>query len=280
MNRVAILGLGLIGGSLALAIRKALPDCAVVGVDFDSTLRSPTAASAAHELVNAADAAALRAAVAGADLAVLCMPVRGIESSLGDVLELARTVTDCGSTKRTVVRAAALSPRRARFVPGHPMAGARDSGIDQARADLFEGRRWILCPDGAAADALGEVESLVRRIGALPVVMSPEQHDQAVAWTSHAPQILASLLWTAAERNGALEAAGPGFESATRVAGGPERMWSDILETNADYVADALAILGGNLVALAERLRHTPPELDPVLAVLAEARHRRSGSDT
>jgi prephenate dehydrogenase len=279
MNRVAIFGLGLIGGSLALAIRKVMPDCVVVGVDFASTLHSAVAGSAAHELVDAADPAACRDSVAGSDLAVLCMPVRAIESSVVEVLELARTVTDCGSTKRTVVRAAAGSPRKERFVPGHPMAGAPDGGIELARSDLFDGRRWILCPDGAAADAVSDVESLVGSLGAHTVTMTPEQHDHAVALTSHAPQILASLLWTAAERKGALGAVGPGFESATRVAGGPERMWGDILETNADCIGEVLAILGTELVDLAERLRRTPPELEAVLAILAQARQRRSGFD-
>lgn len=279
MTRVAILGLGLIGGSVALALRRAFADWTVLGVDLADAIGTEPARRATHELVNAEDRSAVRARLTGADLAILCAPVRVIEACVAEVLELAHTVTDCGSTKRAVVRAASGSPKRARFVPGHPMAGARDGGIEQARADLFEGRRWILCPDGAAPDALEQVETLVRAFGALPVMMQPEHHDRAVALTSHVPQVLASLLWTAAETQDALQAAGPAFEGATRVAGGPERMWNDILETNADCVADALAALGTDLSVLAESLRRSPPDLGPLLAVLGEARRRRSGPD-
>lgn len=279
MTRIAIVGFGLVGGSLALALRRAEPDWVIVAVDYETTFASAAARQAAHECVDAMNPAEMRAKLKDVDLAVLCTPVRTIETSVVDMLELAGTVTDCGSTKRSIVRAASSSPKRARFVPGHPMAGAPESGIAQARADLFEHRRWILCPEATDADALDRVERLVRRVGAEPVLLSAEHHDRAVALTSHVPQILASVLWTAAERADALPAAGPAFASATRVAGGPERMWNDILETNADNVADVLASLSTELGELGERLRRSPPDLEALLGVLATARQRRS-SDT
>src|SRR6185436_15166977 len=95
-------------------------------------------------------------------------PVGQIEASIGATLESANVVTDCGSTKRAIVAAAARSPRRSRFVPGHPMAGLPEGGIKRARPDLFEGRPWLLCPEHSDEDALARVEALVRGVGAEP----------------------------------------------------------------------------------------------------------------
>jgi prephenate dehydrogenase len=240
MTRVAIFGLGLIGGSLALALRSRRAGVEVCGIDQPAILDSDAARAAAQSLVDVGDEAAVAAAVRDSDIVIFSTPVRVICAALPGVLEQARLVTDCGSTKRAIVAAAMVSPRRGRFVPGHPMAGRPGSGLGQATADLFQGRRWILCPETSDTDAVDQVEALVRDVGAEPVRLTAEEHDRAVALTSHVPQVVASALKVLAARRNAELAAGPGFASATRVAGGSDAMWSDIFATNRDEVARAL----------------------------------------
>ena len=221
------------------------------------------------------DTVAVDAAVARADLTLLAAPVRRIVALLPRVLENARLVTDCGSTKRVVLAAAAESPRRGRFVPGHPMAGAPEGGIDLAQAGLFRGRRWLICPEASDADAVATVEALVRRLGAEPQRIDARAHDRAVALTSHATQLVASALAAVALDTDATLAAGPAFESATRVAGGPAEMWADILETNADEIERALALLGAEIEAVRAALAKPSPELQAALSLLSRARPLR-----
>ncbi len=277
MNRVAIFGLGLIGGSLALALRARRSDIAVQAIDHGAVLGHEAARAAVHELIAVDDATAVDAAVRAADLVVLAAPVRAICGALPGILESARVATDCGSTKRAVADVAAASARRDRFVPGHPMAGRPGSGIEQASADLFEGRRWIVCAEASAADAVDTVESLIRIVGAQPVRMTVAEHDRAVALTSHVPQLVASALKVLAERRNAEPAAGPAFASATRVAGGSDAMWADIFATNADEVAGALRELATELEQAALELERAPAAPARVLALLGRARALRGG---
>ena len=274
--RLVVIGFGLIGGSLALAARARGVAARVVGVDRADVISSPEARAAADAFVDASDEAAVRQAIADAELVVMAAPVGAIQATIGEVLEAGDVVTDCGSTKRAIVAAADRSPRRARFVPGHPMAGLPQGGIRQARADLFEGRPWLICPERADADAVARVEDLVRAVGAEPRHLLAEEHDRAVALTSHVPQLLASALSVLAEARRARSTAGPAFESATRVAGGGEAMWRDILATNADEVSAVLDALGTELDAVARALRRVPPDLSPALTLLERARAVRS----
>jgi prephenate dehydrogenase len=274
MLQVTVLGLGLIGGSVALALRERVPGCRVTGIDRAHVLGHPAAVRAADELVDAADAARCATALA-AELVILAAPVGVIREVLPQALEQAGVVLDCGSTKRAVCAAAASHPRRAQFVPGHPMAGSPDGGIEQARPDLFERRRWILCPELSAPEALTCAEALIQAMGAEVVHLSADDHDRAVARTSHVPQLLASALLTSATRAGAAVAAGPAFASATRVAGGPEAMWTDIFSTNADEIARALAELVEELRGVQRDLSSDPATLDSALALLARAREIR-----
>lgn len=273
--RLAIVGFGLIGGSLALAARGRALASYVVAIDRADVISLAEARVAADELVDAADDQRARDSLRTADLVVVATPAGAIEASIGEILDATDIVTDCGSTKRAIVAAAARSPRRRRFVPGHPMAGLPQGGIRRARPDLFEGRQWLLCPEGSDADAVERVELLVRGVGADPLRLTAEEHDRAVALTSHVPQILASALAVLAESRHASVAAGPGFESATRVAGGGEAMWRDILATNADEVSAVLDALGAELSTVARALRRTPPDLGPALRLLERARTLR-----
>jgi prephenate dehydrogenase len=273
--KVAVIGLGLLGGSFALGLREIEPGVHVTGIDIADVLARPAARRAADELVLASDAPAVDAAVAAADLTLLAAPVCRIVALIPRVLAVARLLTDCGSTKGSIVKAAAASPRRGRFVPGHPMAGAPSGGIDLARPDLFHGRRWLLCSDGADPDAFETVEAIVRRLGADPVRIDADAHDRAVALTSHATQLVASALAAVAAEQGAEVTAGPAFEGATRVAGGPPEMWGDILSTNAGEIERALAALVEELEAVRRGLREEPADIEPALALLARARLAR-----
>jgi prephenate dehydrogenase len=277
--RLVVLGFGLIGGSLALAARARGVAVRVVGVDRADVLALPEARAAADAFVDVSDEGGVRQAMRDADLVVMATPVGAIEATIGEVLEAADVVTDCGSTKRAIVSAAERSPRRARFVPGHPMAGLPQGGIRQARADLFEGRPWLICPEHSDEEAVLRVEELVRGVGAEPRRLFAEEHDRAVALTSHVPQLLASALSVLAEARRARSTAGPAFESATRVAGGGEAMWRDILATNADEVTAVLEALGTELDAVARALRRVPADLGPALNLLERARAVRSRGD-
>jgi prephenate dehydrogenase len=278
MEQLTVCGVGLMGGSLALAVKERGLARRVVGVDlWDHAL--PT--GVVDEAVSARDAAATQRAIEGAELTVLAMPVGVIRSVLPAALTAAAAtggvVTDCGSTKRALTQSVHAHPGRARFVAGHPMAGHPEGGLGNARSDLFVGRRWLLCPEGISApDALERVVSLVRAVGAEPVLLGAEEHDRSVALTSHLPQLLASTLAVLVAEAGADAAAGPAFASATRVAGGAEAMWRDIFTSNADAVADALRRLGARLDEVARALEQGPPDAEVALRLLAQARALRA----
>lgn len=274
-SRLVIVGLGLIGGSIALAARQRRLFDRIVGVDVPHVIATADARRAADQLIDAGDAAARARAIAGASLCVFCAPVGVIARDVVAALEHAELVTDCGSTKRAVVRAAGASPHRDRFVPGHPMAGSTEGGLGNARADLFDGARWILCPGAASDAAVARVETFVRALGAEVVPMTAAEHDRAVALTSHVPQLLASLLQVMSVRRGTARAAGPAFERATRGAGGASAMWRDIFSTNADEIAAVLDELTGELGAIAAELAAPSPEVARALALLAAARRER-----
>ncbi|HVY27987.1 MAG TPA: prephenate dehydrogenase/arogenate dehydrogenase family protein [Polyangiaceae bacterium] len=274
MRRIAIVGFGLIGGSLALALRRS-GGIHVTAIDRAPVLARAEAKHAADELLPLEEAEAMQQALEKADLTVLAVPVGTIVRLLPWSLSHARVVTDCGSTKREIAHAAGDHPRGASFVPGHPMAGLPDGGIENARGDLFEGRTWIVCPEHSELGARTAVMEMIRLTGAHVVELSPEVHDRAVAITSHLPQLIASGLYAMAEGENARLAMGPAFERATRGAGGLESMWSDIFETNADEVARAADALSQELAKVAAGLRQSPPDIHPALGVLARARGRR-----
>ncbi len=273
--KVTVVGLGLLGGSFALGLREIEPNAVITAVDLAEVWERPAARRAAHSFVPVTDANGVDATVASADLTLLSAPVQRIIALLPRVLERAKLVTDCGSTKRAIVAAARGSARRGRFVPGHPMAGAPGGGIELAHAGLFRGRRWLLCPEASDADAVSAVEDVIRRLGAEPYRLDAGAHDRAVALTSHATQLVASALAAVAGESGAEPAAGPAFEGATRVAGGPAEMWRDILETNPDLIGHALELLGMELEKVRVGLAQPVPDATPALALLARARRLR-----
>ena len=235
--RVAVIGTGLIGGSVGLALVRR--GHAVVGYDRD-TERAERAKTlgAVTEI-----AASIEEAARGATVAVIAVPVGQVVAAATAALEAgAEVVTDVGSVKGPVV-ASLGSPR---FVGGHPMAGSEQEGVDGADADLFVGATWVLTPTEATdATAYTQLRALIRDLGAEVVTVTPEHHDVLVALVSHVPQLAASTLMDVAtaheeEHRTLMRLAAGGFRDMTRIAAGHPGIWPDILTTNRDAVLDAL----------------------------------------
>ena len=240
-DKVAIVGLGLVGGSIALAARQHWPSCLVIGIDRKEILEK---AMVLHAIDVAADDPVV---MAQADLVILAAPVEQNIDRLADLESHVATpavVTDVGSTKRTTVEAARQLPSRFTFVGGHPLGGAPRSGIEHARPDLFVQRPWLFTPDGAgAAGAVERLSGFVRTLGAEPHVLDPEEHDRLLALVSHLPQLAASaLMHIVGDRAGerGLVLTGRGLFDATRLASSPSDIWRDICRSNADAIGEAL----------------------------------------
>jgi len=257
MQTVAIAGVGLIGGSFGLALKKAGFAGTILGVSSPATLRVALERGAIDEGVPLADAAAR------ADLIYLAQPIGRIIDTLRHVDALVRPgtlITDAGSTKSAIVSAARQHIRHAVFLGGHPMAGKEKRGVAEADADLFRGRTYVLTPDdprALEAPAAQEFVEWIRRIGALPLTMHAVEHDRVVSFTSHLPQLAATALAaTVAEQAGDhLAVAGPGLTDTTRLALSSFELWRDILATNSGPIAQALTAYIGKLEHLRDNLR-------------------------
>ncbi len=272
---ITIVGFGLIGASLAAAVRQRDPSVRVIAADRRQVIGRLQLGVHCDASCDVDELEALAEAYSSSDLTVLAAPIAVIEQHLPSALEHAPLVTDCGSTKRVVVQAASKLQSSAHFVPGHPMAGSSASGFSHANPDLFQGRSWLLC-EGAAPENTDKVEAFVGWLGAVPVRISPEQHDAAVALTSHVPQLLASLLVVLCEQERARVAAGPGFGSATRVAGGNPAIWNDIFASNADEIARVARDLSQRLESIARGLEAGNTEA--ALELLRQAVLAKAGS--
>ncbi len=236
-RRVAIVGVGLIGGSIAQAVTRGWPSSTVVPIEAGDAL----------------------AGVAGADLVILAAPVRAniaILRELPRYLDKGTLVTDVGSTKRGIVAAAeALS--LGTFTGGHPMAGGERGGVGHARPDLFAGRQWILTPSPRTGEGIERIEQFIEGIGGVAHVMSPELHDRLVGAVSHLPQLTISALMHVVGTLGGdagLELAGSGLVHSTRLAASPADIWQDIAATNQDHLREGLDALIATLTELRDSL--------------------------
>jgi prephenate dehydrogenase len=239
---VAVVGLGLVGGSIARGLTRA--GWRVLGVDRAGPLKAARAARAI-----ARGFTALSDAARAADVVVLAAPPqanRRILRALAVLDPRPAVVTDVGSVKAPICREA----RRlglGGFVGGHPMAGRERSGFAASSPDLFRGRTWVLVHAPEAAPQARVVARMARALGARVRRLSAEEHDRAVAFVSHLPQLVAWALLDAARRDGVagrlLDVAGPGFADMTRLAGSPRRLWDGILSENAAEVTRALRAL-------------------------------------
>lgn len=289
--RIALLGLGLIGGSIARALRGRAPGGALDGASIVAWTPSgdgPTTAASEGVIDEVADSP--QAAIAGADLVVLAGPAPVSLEQLDKLAGPWRTalapdavVTDVASTKGAIVGRA--EAQGLRFVGGHPMAGRETSGYAAAVADLFEDRPWVIVPTSSAdAAAVERVEELARAVGARPRRMAAGDHDSAVAAISHLPLIVAAALVDAVAgapdetRDGwptASELAASGWRDMTRLARGDVDMGSGIVTTNAAHIAARLRDLVDVLEAwLADLERDGGPDADGITARLQAARDR------
>lgn len=267
VTQLTIVGAGLIGGSIGLGMRAAAFARRIVAIDVAPQPERTDVA----DLWLSPDDPRVSEELGHSDLVVLCTPVRRIAEQLPSVLDQTRgVVTDAGSTKAALTKAALGHPRSGAYVPGHPMAGAPTGGVEHASADLFRDRRWLLVPGSADAKALSLVTEFVTALGATVSFIDADEHDRSVALTSHVPQVVASALSVLVHDEAASGAAGPGFASTTRVAGGADAMWRDIFTTNAAHVGRGLEMLGARLSEVGRALSSGNAEV--ALQLLDEAR--------
>lgn len=255
-QRVAVLGLGLLGGSVARAARERHLALEVVGA---GRRRAPLERALAAGVVDRIETAV--EAVRGADLVVLATPVGTMPKILSEVasgLERGAILTDVGSVKASVVETLpGMLPEGVEFVGSHPMAGSHLRGPDHARGDLFEGATCVVTPRvGQSEGAVARIEAFWRALGARVERRSPEQHDEDVAWVSHLPHLVAfafaDALQAAPTRVG--EVAGGGFRDFTRIARSDAELWGEILERNGKALSGPLNHFSESLAKIARLL--------------------------
>jgi prephenate dehydrogenase len=300
-SKIGIVGLGLIGGSIALRARELWPSALVIGVDNKDVLET---AMRLHAIDVAADDLIV---LAEADIVILAAPVKqniGLLAELDDNVRVPAVVTDTGSTKREILAAASSLPPRFSFIGGHPLAGAAQGGLEHARPDLFAGRPWLLTPDIVtdrgtaeavpyddrrragphpssathafqASESLDKLIAFISALGAEPRVLDAQAHDRMLAFLSHLPQLTASALMQivgdAVGQEG-LALAGRGLADTTRLAASPPDIWKDIAGTNADEIGPALDAL----IALLQELRRDLPDGDRLADVFTDAARWRA----
>jgi len=253
-QHITIVGAGLMGGSLALALRPHVRRLTLVDTDL-ATL----AAAGATADVATSD---LLTGVQHADLVVLATPVRTIMAVLAELPRLRPDgclVLDLGSTKSDICAAMERLPREFQALGGHPMCGKEMSGFAAAATDLFQGAPFLLCRHGRSGPAVeAVVGEIVRRIGANPFFLSPQQHDDWIAAISHLPYLLAANLVRvlAAENDDRIwQVSGPGFQGASRLAGSDPQMMLDILLTNREAVLERLSAFQQGVSSIIQLLR-------------------------
>ncbi len=257
--KIGVLGVGLIGGSVGLAARRRI-GAEVAGFD-----PNPETLERALE-VEALDVAAgsVAEAVSGAEVIFCAAPVAALSALIAEAVDASSpdaVITDVGSTKAALLAALAEGGARERFIGGHPLAGAETSGVEHARADLFEGARWYLTPTersgGMHYDLL---QRTVADLGARPQAIDAEAHDRLMATVSHVPHVIANVLVqeaaaALAEESERLPEVGPSFRDTTRVAGANPAIWEDIYAANSEAVADAIDAVSGRLADAARIIR-------------------------
>ena len=274
-KHIAIVGVGLIGGSFALAVRRAGIAQRITGWDSKEVLDE----ARRRGIIDGVEDAFESGRVSDADLVYLAAPVGAILSFLrkrGKAFRAGTIVTDAGSTKREICRVARETlPSGVMFVGGHPMAGSHNSGVEHAGGKLFQGAPYALVvADQTVSEDSGlrAVEEMVQRIGAKPVKLSAEEHDRIVARVSHAPQLLATSIACAVARRrnvADLELAGSGFSEMVRLAASRWPMWEDICRTNADEITIALDELISEIEAARSNIEGG--ELDGMRSAFEEA---------
>jgi prephenate dehydrogenase len=242
MERIAIAGVGLIGGSFALALRKAGFAGEIIGISSASTIQTAVARGIISRGTTLEDAAS------SADLIYLAQPIDQILRTLellGPTAHSGCLITDAGSTKSLIDEKARECFRSATFLGGHPMAGKEQRGVEHAEADLFRNRPYVLTPPSRPDGQAEEFREWLTRVGAQIVDMTPQQHDKTVALTSHLPQLLSTTLAATLAHSGEDSVGrifGPGLIDMTRLALSTPALWASILETNRPAVLEGLRL--------------------------------------
>jgi len=265
LQQLTIIGVGLIGGSFALAAKKGGFAGKIVGCDADLVLEK----ALSMRVIDSAEPRPEQA-IKGSDVVLLATPVGVIIDLIervGPLLPQETLLTDVGSTKAEIVRRAESvfgRQSRQRFLPGHPMAGKAHSGITHVDPDIFRGAVWIFTtPHSEALNSPGlaaDFADLIRRIGARPITMDIARHDRLTGWISHLPQMistaLAAMLMDEFGNDPELQAiGGRALREMTRIAASPYSMWRDVAHTNTENLEDALLRLEQRLTHLRENLR-------------------------
>jgi len=272
INRVTILGTGLIGGSFALALRKYTTDLHITGWDRPEVIQEAQSLNA----IDSASSADLAPALANADLIYIALPIGATLDLLPEIISNAPAnalITDACSTKLRISESAAeLLPEDSTklFLGGHPMAGKEHSGIAHADPDLFHNSTYALVATSSSDQADPRVTAftkILEKVGARPLWLGAQQHDYAVGLASHLPQLaavaLASFLYDHLDENGLpITLAGPGLRDSLRLAGSPYSTWRDIVLTNKQVLSAALDLFARRLDDLRERLASRDLEAD------------------
>jgi cyclohexadieny/prephenate dehydrogenase len=260
-QKIAIIGLGLLGGSIGLAVRDYLPGATTAGYDADTAAR--TAAAARGLVGRVCDTAA--AAVRDADLVILCVPVGAMQAAalaIAEALPAGVLVSDVGSSKQSVARALAEALPGHAIIPAHPVAGTERSGPEAGFASLFQ-QRWCIITPPADADPLllSRLVQFWEALGANVEIMDPQHHDLVLAVTSHLPHLIAyTIVGTASDLEGVTQSevikySAGGFRDFTRIAASDPTMWRDVFLANKDAVLDMLQRFTEDLTGLQRAIR-------------------------
>ena len=262
ISRVAIIGLGLIGGSVGLSVREMLPDVATTGWDADADVRARAAERGLAGMVCDSVAEAVREA----DLVILCVPVGAMgyaAEAIAPHIRPGTIVSDVGSSKRSVGEALAAALPEAVVIPAHPVAGTENSGPEAGFATLFRHRWCIVTPkDDTPPDALAALTEFWEGLGATVEIMDPRHHDLVLAVTSHIPHLIAyTIVGTASDleevtRGEVIKYSAGGFRDFTRIAASNPTMWRDVFLSNRDAVLEVLGRFTEDLSLLQRAIRN------------------------
>lgn len=267
-NKISIIGVGLIGGSLGLALKVKKPNFKIIGIDKQEIIEKAIAQGAIDEgTVN------LEEGIKEADIVIIAIPVKTILNILTQInpfLKKGCIVTDTGSTKGQIAeKADKVLSNDIFFIGGHPMAGSEKYGIDSANHHLFQDRTYILTPTKKSnLGAIEKISSLIKMIGAKRLILDPLEHDRIAGAVSHLPQIMSvSLINMVSElvqkenNNNYFKAVGAGFKDMTRIALSPYKVWEDICNTNQENILEMIQEFRNYLGVIEDKLKNDPSSL-------------------
>jgi len=267
-KKITIIGVGLIGGSLGLALKEKKPNFKIVGIDKQEIIEKAITRGAIDE-----GTVDIEEGIKEADIVIVATPVKTILNILTQIypfLKKGCLVTDTGSTKQQIVQKAnKVLSKDIFFIGGHPMAGSEECGIESADPYLFHNKTYILTPTHKSnLVALEKISLLIKMIGAKKLILDPLEHDRIVSAVSHLPQIIAVSLINAIgelalrrNNNNYFKAIGEGFKDMTRIASSPYKMWEDICETNQENILEMIQEFRNYLGVIEGKLKNDPNSL-------------------